>query len=331
MSGPDVRTLQQLLTKAGYQTPAVGAFGSVTEAHVRSFERAYRLKVTGNVNAAFVRQLRHVLGLRSAAPPAEDDGFSGGVGFMIAPAPASSAKPAQSTATPAATGAGQLGSRALRQGMTGADVSQLQGDLTLAGFPTAIDSQFGPATETSVIGFEQARGLTTDGVVTAAFVQALQSAVAAYESSGPAGTAHINADGTATAPANAPPVVKAVIAAANQIIGTPYVYAGGHGSWKDSGYDCSGAVSYALHGGNLLSSPQDSTGLESFGQAGPGTWITVYADASHTWVVVAGIAFDTADFGGPNIPGGTGPRWRSNPVGNLADGGSYVVRHPKAL
>ena len=122
-----------------------------------------------------------------------------------------------------------------------------------------------------------------------------------------------------------------MIAAANQIIDKPYIYAGGHGKWNDTGYDCSGAVSYALHGAGLLSSPEDSTGLESYGSPGPGKWITIYADSGHTWVVVAGIAFDTADYGGPNIPSGTGPRWRTNPTGNLADGGNYVVRHPAGL
>ena len=147
---------------------------------------------------------------------------------------------------------------------------------------------------------------------------------------GAVGNATINADGTATAPAGAPAVVQQMIAAANQIIDKPYIYAGGHGRWNDSGYDCSGAVSFALHGGGLLSSPEDSTGLESYGSPGPGNWITIYADAGHTWIVIAGIAFDTAHFG-PTTPGGTGPRWLTNPTGNLADGGDYVVRHPTGL
>ncbi|HEY2438718.1 MAG TPA: hypothetical protein VGI07_00735, partial [Solirubrobacteraceae bacterium] len=102
-------------------------------------------------------------------------------------------------------------------------------------------------------------------------------------------------------------------------------------SFNDSAYDCSGAVSYALHGGGLLASPEASPALESYGSAGPGRWITVYADPGHTWVVVAGIAFDTANWGGPNIPSGSGPRWRRNPTGNLRDGGDYVVRHPSGL
>lgn len=86
-----------------------------------------------------------------------------------------------------------------------------------------------------------------------------------------------------------------------------------------------------MHGGGLLSAPADSTGLEFFGSSGPGRWVTVYADASHTRVVIAGLAFDTANYGGPNIPAGNGLRWRTDPTGNLFDGGGYVVRHPAGL
>jgi cell wall-associated NlpC family hydrolase len=160
---------------------------------------------------------------------------------------------------------------------------------------------------------------------------ALRAAERTFVRRGAVGRTRINPDGTATAPASAPPVVKNVVAAANRIISKPYRVGGGHGRWYDSAYDCSGAVSFALHGGGLLSSPEDSTSLESYGSAGPGRWITVYADASHAFLVVAGRAFDTANFGGPNIPGGSGPRWRWNPTGNLADGGNYIVRHPTGL
>jgi peptidoglycan hydrolase-like protein with peptidoglycan-binding domain len=215
--------------------------------------------------------------------------------------------------------------------MKGNDVRELQGYLTLAGVPTAIDGAFGPLTEQSVIAFEQAHQLLADGIVDSIDVQALHAVTAAYMTGGSVAKAQINPDGTATGPATAPPAVQQAIAAANQIIDKPYIVGGGHGQWNDSGYDCSGSVSYALHGANLLDAPLDSTGLESYGSPGPGRWITIYADSGHTWIVVAGIAFDTADFGGPNIPAGTGPRWRSNPIGNLADGGSYIVRHPPGL
>jgi peptidoglycan hydrolase-like protein with peptidoglycan-binding domain len=229
-------------------------------------------------------------------------------------------------------GSQHLGQRVLKPGMKGHDVRVLQGYLSIAGFSTNIDGSFGSATKRSVMAFESSKGLTPDGIVSFALAAELRAAVAAADTAvGPVGKARINSDGTATAPAGAPAVVQAVIAAANQIHTKPYIYAGGHGKWNDAGYDCSGAVSYALHGAGLLSAPEDSTGLESYGSPGPGQWITIYADAQHTFVVVAGIAFDTADYGGPNIPGGTGPRWRSNPTGNLADGGDYVVRHPAAL
>ena len=125
----------------------------------------------------------------------------------------------------------------------------------------------------------------------------------------------------AIAPASAPTAVKRVITAANHIRLTPYIWGGGHGSFTSSGYDCSGAVSYALHGGKLLSTPLTSGSLETFGEAGPGRWITIYANAAHTYMVVAGLRFDTA-----GDESGTGPRW--HPTTAAAAGGRYVVRHP---
>ena len=224
-----------------------------------------------------------------------------------------------------------LGDRTLCEGMRGHDVRVLQAYLTVAGFGAVVDGDFGPDTLQSVIAFEQERGLDANGVVTYAVSQDLRAAVAAVQASPPTGKVRINADGTATAPADAPPAVQEMIAAANQIIDTSYCVGGGHGSWNSSCYDCSGSVSFVLHGAGLLSSPEDSTGLESWGSPGPGQWVTVYADASHAFIVVGGRAFDTADFGGPNTPAGTGPRWRSDPLGNLQDGGNYVVRHMAGL
>jgi peptidoglycan hydrolase CwlO-like protein len=124
----------------------------------------------------------------------------------------------------------------------------------------------------------------------------------------------------ASASESAPEQVKGVVAAANAIAMTPYIWGGGHGSFESSGYDCSGAVSYALHGGGLLESPLDSTGLETWGEAGPGKWITVYANAEHAWMVVGGLAFDTV--------GGPGPRWHSSWVDSPE---GFIARHPPGL
>lgn len=148
-------------------------------------------------------------------------------------------------------------------------------------------------------------------------------------------TAQIQPDGSALAPADAPAAVLAVIAAGNPIHSLPYLWGGGHKTFDlaadQVGVDCSGAVSYLLHAAGLLDTPLTSTQLETWGQPGPGRWITVYANSAHTWIVIAGIAMDTAEYGGPPIPAGSGPRWRSQPLANLQDGQSYVVRHPAGL
>jgi peptidoglycan hydrolase CwlO-like protein len=133
----------------------------------------------------------------------------------------------------------------------------------------------------------------------------------------PGQTAGFINESQASAPASAPDAVKAVISAANAIATTPYIWGGGHGSFESSGYDCSGAVSYALHGGGLIESPLDSTGLSTWGEPGPGKWITVYANSGHAWMTVAGLAFDTS--------GGAGPRWHSS-FASSTEG--FIARHP---
>ncbi|HET7591227.1 MAG TPA: hypothetical protein VFK14_13715 [Solirubrobacterales bacterium] len=133
----------------------------------------------------------------------------------------------------------------------------------------------------------------------------------------PGQEAQVISESEASAPASAPQAVKDAIAAGNSIATTPYIWGGGHGSFESEGYDCSGAVSFALHGGGFLESPLDSTGLETWGEPGPGQWITVYANAEHAWMVIAGIAFDTV--------GGPGPRWH-DPWVDSPEG--FVARHP---
>ncbi len=135
----------------------------------------------------------------------------------------------------------------------------------------------------------------------------------------PGANAVLTPDGLAAAPRSAPPAIKAVIAAANSIADTPYVWGGGHGSWYSYGYDCSGAVSFALYGGGLLDTPLTSGALETYGEPGPGRWITIYASATHTYMTVAGLRWDTV-----GDAEGTGPRWHTEPP--YPDG--FVVRHP---
>jgi cell wall-associated NlpC family hydrolase len=116
-------------------------------------------------------------------------------------------------------------------------------------------------------------------------------------------------------------VVERVIAAGDEIATRPYVWGGGHGSFQSYGYDCSGSVSYALHGGGLLSSPEDSTELESYGEAGPGRYITIYANSEHAFMVVDGKRFDTVALAE------TGDRWTDT----MTSTAGFVARHPAGL
>jgi hypothetical protein len=135
-------------------------------------------------------------------------------------------------------------------------------------------------------------------------------------------------DGRVIAPASAPRRVKRVIEAANRLVEKPYIYGGGHRPYSsrlDRGYDCSGAVSYALYGGRFLRSPLPSGSLMSWGRDGPGTWITVYAHGGHAYVVVAGLRFDTS-LRDPDAPGPrSGPRWSRT----LRESDAFVARHPR--
>jgi hypothetical protein len=127
-------------------------------------------------------------------------------------------------------------------------------------------------------------------------------------------------EGRAIPPANAPPRVKAVIRAANELVGKPYRWGGGHLNWKDRGYDCSGAISYALHAGGLLSRPLVSGQLMGWGSPGRGRWITVYSHATHVYAVIAGLTFESAK-------PGSGPRWTRA----ARSSAGFVRRHPKSL
>jgi cell wall-associated NlpC family hydrolase len=140
----------------------------------------------------------------------------------------------------------------------------------------------------------------------------------------PGSTAEI-VHGIAAAPENAPAVVQDIIWAANKIIGRPYVYGGGHRSFTSFGYDCSGTVSFALHGGSLLRAPLDSGQFMSWGAAGQGQWLTILTNPGHAYLDVAGLRLDTSSADDPSDQ--QGPRWRPLRPANPG----FMLRHPYGL
>jgi cell wall-associated NlpC family hydrolase len=228
-----------------------------------------------------------------------------------------------------------FGSRALERPMRGADVRTLQRLLTAWGLPLEIDGQFGRHTTLRVRSWERNSGRRINGRVSRREARALQLAVERGEHLPgwePAPTtptaptlagdkATIGADGLAIAPASAPAAVKSIIAAGNRIHDKPYKYGGGHGTWNDSGYDCSGSMSYVLHAAGLLDTALDSTGFMRWGEAGKGEWVTNYANPSHSYMIIAGLRFDTSG------RAEDGSRWHTD----MRSSSGYTVRHPAGL
>ena len=221
--------------------------------------------------------------------------------------------------------------RTLRRGASGDDVMTLQSQLRTLGYRLSADGEYGTKTVRSVRRYERKAGITVDGVVDPGAAQQIAQAAGsagATQGSGAGATpqqaagpqATLNGDGTASAPQGAPPVVAQIIQAGNQIASAPYEYGGGHNDgFTDTGYDCSGSVSYALHGAGLLKAPLDSGEFMSWGAPGPGQWVTIYANEGHVYMVVAGLRFDTS--------GADPSRWQSD----ARSSSGYTVVHPPGL
>ena len=302
-----MRELQQALGKAGFKVKVDGNFGTGTLRAVKRFQRASRLQPSGTVGTRTVRALKRALRGSSAnvnggfSDDPSDDGAHHSLGDRIP----------------------------VKRGMSGHDIRVLQDFLTRAGFKVGIDGEFGASTEKAVKKFETAQARTVDGIIDAADIDALRT-LAGEDDPGagtmptqlaPGDTAQIGSDGLAIAPATAPPQVQAIIAAGNQIATKPYKYGGGHGKWNDSGYDCSGSVSYALHGAGLLDTAMPSGDFTDWGDPGPGQWVTLYAKSSHMFMVVAGIRFDTSG----RTKNGT--RWQTD----MRSTSGYTAVHPPGL
>ncbi|MCW3011578.1 MAG: peptidoglycan-binding protein [Solirubrobacterales bacterium] len=308
--GPDVRELQKLLRQVGFEVRKVdGQFGTATRTAVRAFQTARSLDASGTVGRKTVAALREAA-LGGAAQGLTAGGFDDTVG---------------------AGRSNSLGDRIpVRRGMSGRDVKMLQDFLKRVGQRVVVDGEFGNGTVTAVKGFEKTNALDVDGLVDANDIAVLRGQADAGKKAtaaqaplqlAPGDRATVGPDGLAIAPQNAPESVKAMIAAGNKIAKLPYIYGGGHGKWEDKGYDCSGSVSYALYKGGVLKASMPSGGFMSWGDAGPGQWVSIYANEGHMYAVIAGLRFDTS--GAKQ----DGTRWHATSRPTKG----YVVRHPKGL
>jgi peptidoglycan hydrolase-like protein with peptidoglycan-binding domain len=287
-SGDAVSRLQSAL-----RLPTDGVFGPETEAAVKRLQARHGLSVDGVVGPA----TWGVLGVSSEET-------------LTPPASARTASHRGAHAASVADTESGEGEGAA----SGDPVSRLQSALHLSA-----DGNFGPETEAAVKRLQARHGLTVDGVVGPATWSVL--GIKSEETLNPPHSALSGSSSHESSAGGSSSVVARVIAAGDEIATRPYVYGGGHGSFQSTGYDCSGSVSYALHGGGLLSAPEDSSELESYGEAGPGKYITIYANAGHAFMVIDGKRFDTI------AQQETGTRWADS----VGDTSGYVVRHPAGL
>ena len=219
----------------------------------------------------------------------------------------------------------RFGTRRLKVGMRGRDVGGLQWHLRRVGYGISIDGAFGPLTQGAAMRWERSRGRSVNGVMTRRDQRALKHTRRGskpHRSRPPRTGAWISRRGFAHISPSAPRKVRRLIRAGNRIAKLPYRYGGGHGSWNDSAYDCSGSVSYVLHHAGLLRGlPRPSGGFMNWAFAGRGRWVTVYANSGHMFLTVAGLRFDTTD------RERDGTRWHRD----VRTRTGYAVRHPGGI
>ncbi len=289
-SGNAVQRLQSAL-----KLSTDGEFGPETEAAVRRLQARHGMTVDGVVGPETWAVLG-IHGEETLTPPPSA-------------LPTHHSHHHSATATVADTEGGEA---------SGSAVTRLQKALKISP-----DGEFGPETEAAVKRLQARHGLSPDGVVgpeTWAVLGissegTLTPSASVKDSGGEGGSS------SSSSSSGGSDVASRVIAAGDEIATRPYVWGGGHGSFVSEGYDCSGSVSYALHGGGLLSSPEDSTALESYGEPGPGREITIYANSEHAFMVVDGKRFDTVALSE------TGTRWSDS----MTSTAGFVARHPAGM
>jgi peptidoglycan hydrolase-like protein with peptidoglycan-binding domain len=320
----DLRDAQRLLG-----VPVDNVLGPATGAAIRAFQQAHGLSTDGVVGPATWSALKAAEHTPSAA--------TASAATTPAPSASNSAITVReaSVLQPVTTTADPSGVLALQQKLG-----------------IAADGNFGSATTAAVEAYQTAHGLAADGVVGPTTRSALglgdgptlqaTTATTTGGTTSPSTGTTATADATTTPTADATTVaattststptastgtltstaptgaISAMVAAGDQIATLPYIWGGGHGSFISPGYDCSGSVSYVLHAAGLLSVPEDSSALESYGAPGPGQYVTIYANAGHAWMTIDGRRFDTVALSE------TGSRWTDAP----GDPSGFIVRHP---
>ena len=289
-----VKRLQSAL-----KLPVDGNFGPETEAAIRRLQARHGLSVDGVVGPATWGVIG-IHGQETLTPPAS-----------AVPVHQSSHHPATVTVADSSEGGA----------VNGNAVERLQKALKMTP-----DGEFGPATDAAVRRLQARHGLTADGVVGPETWAALgiktestltpSASVRASNESG-----STSSGSSASSSSTGSGTVARIVAAGDEIATRPYIWGGGHGSFISNGYDCSGSVSYALHAAGLLSAPETSGGFESYGEAGPGQHVTIYANSEHMFMVVDGKRFDTVAL----KEGGS--RWSAS----MTSTAGYVVRHPAGL